>query len=523
MVEAVCYNFPKQANMTQPRHLLHPSSATQLAVIALSAQGEYGIVTDLAREHSIRRQRVYDLRERARTALQVEFTPVVPEQAGSFTLEVTSADMERAVVALRVVTPASIRDIVEVLPVLFGKAWSYGKVWSVLNDAEQRAACLLEQVDLSGIENIALDEMFSQGRPVLAGIDLDTQYLFQLEVHSNRSGATWAESLGKLRDHQGLRPKRVVKDAGSGLRAGVRTCWPGVDEHDDLFHAVYMMGQEACYLERRAYKAIKTVDELTRRLTRARTETKRQSLGEQLQQACDAMDAAIERYDRFESLRREAGRVLELADRGSGRLRTSGEVVEVLTRVAAEMATIAGKRVHKVATYITNRAEGLGMYLDSLGDRLAAVTEEAGGAEVAQATIRAYQASLMVTRGGPAWDREARRQELLDATHHLLATTERDGERLMKAVGTVMPQLANRYRASSAIENLNSVLRPYLVVQKHAEQGFLNLFQFYRNTRTRQWGRWKGTSALETLTGNRVEDWLTLLGFPPSEALAIAA
>ena len=99
MVEAVCYNFPKQANMTQPRHLLHPSSATQLAATALSAQGEYGIVTDLAREHSIRRQRVYDIRERARTALEAEFTPIVPELAGSFTLKVTPADMKRAVVA----------------------------------------------------------------------------------------------------------------------------------------------------------------------------------------------------------------------------------------------------------------------------------------------------------------------------------------------------------------------------------------------------------------------------------------
>jgi len=509
--------------MTPPRHPLHPSSAILIAATALSAQGEYGIVTDLAFEHDVRRQRVYDLRERGRVALAAEFTPAEPEMAGSFTLQVTAADMERAVVAMRVVTPASIRDIEEMLPVVFGKSWSYGKVQGVLCKAEERAAAQLEQVDLSGIENIALDEMFSQGRPVLAGIDLDTQYLFQLEVRSSRSGDAWAESLGKLRDDQGLRPERVVKDAGSGLRAGVRKCWPGIAEHDDLFHAVYMMGQEAFYLERRAYGAITKVDELTHRLAKAKTKAKRKNHTEQLQQARASMDDAIDRYDRFETLRREAGRVLELADRGSGRLRTSGEVVEVLTHVAAQMATIAGKRVHKVATYIGNRAEGLGIYLDSLGDRLAAITEEAGGAEVMQATVRAYQASLMVTRGGPAWDREARRQELLDATHHLLATTERNGERLMKAVGTVMPQLANRYRASSAIENLNSVLRPYLVVQKHAEQGFLNLFQFYRNTRTRQWGRWKGTSALETLTGDRVDDWLTMLGFPPSEALAMAA
>jgi len=144
------------------------------------------------------------------------------------------------------------------------------------------------------------------------------------------------------------------------------------------------------------------------------------------------------------------------------------------------MATIAGKRVRKVATYIANGAQGLALYLDGLAQRLHAVT------------------GLMMSRACPLWDRSARRQELHDATQHLLNAAEQDRERLMKAITTVMPQLANRYRASSAIENLNSVLRPYLVVQKHAEQGFLNLFQFYH-------------------------DWLTLLGFPPSEAVALAA
>jgi len=510
--------------MTEPRHPLHPSSATHIAALALGAQGEYGVVTDLARDHGIRRQHVYDLRERARGALEAEFTPEEPTAPGSFTQVVTSADIERAVVAMRVVMPASIRDIVEVLPTLYGTGWSYGKVWSVLHAAEQREATQLGQVDLSGIDNTALDEMFSQGRPVLAGIDLDTQYLFQLEVHSSRSGDTWAESLGALRDGQGLRPQRVVKDAGTGLGAGVRKCWPSVEEHDDLFHAVYMMGKEAYHLERAAYRAMKRVEEeLPHRRARAKTEPQRRSLGQELRQAREHMDAAIDRYDCFETLRREAVRVLELCDRGSGRLRTSPEVVEVLTRISTEMKALGGKRVRAVGRYIGNRAEGLGRYLDGLAVRLQDIAEEAGGDEVVEGVVRAYQASLMVARTGPRWDRKARHQEMTDATRHLLDLTERDLERLQSAVGAVIPELANRYRASSAIENLNSVLRPYLVVQKHAEQGFLQLFRFYWNTRTRQWGRWKGTSAHEQLTGEKVQDWLSLLGFPSSEELAVAA
>lgn len=509
--------------MTQPRHPMPPSSVVKLAVEALADQGEYGVVTDLAREHGIRRQEVYDFRERGRAALVAEFARAEPAARGSVTLEVTPADVERAVVALRVVTPASIRDIVAILPILYGVEWSYGTVWETLKVAQRRAAAVMRSVNLFGIESVALDEMFSQGRPVLAGIDLDTQYLFQLEVQDSRSGDAWAESLGKLRDEQRLNPHRVVKDAGSGLAAGVQQCWPCIDENDDLFHAVYMMGKEAYHLERRAYGAITQVDKVASVLARARTHTERRSRAQQLREAESRMNAAIDLYDRFEALRREAVRVLELTDRGSGRLRTPPEILDTLTRVADGMMALGGKRVLSVARYIRNRAVGLGKYLEHLGSRLTAATEEAGGVEVVEATVRAYQASLAVHQGGPAWDRKAREQELTDAVRHLLATTSAEPERLLRASRTVMPLLAHRYRASSAIENLNSVLRPYLVVQKHAEQGFLDLFRFHWNTRTREWGQWKGTSAYEMLTGEKVGDWLTLLGFPPGEALAAAA
>ena len=76
-----------------------------------------------------------------------------------------------------------------------------------------------------------------------------------------------------------------------------------------------------------------------------------------------------------------------------------------------------------------------------------------------------------------------------------------------------------RYRASSAIEGFNAALRPYLYVHKGVTQNFLELFRAYYNLRTRRWGRHKGTSAHQCLTGTPVEDWLSLLGYPPSSTL----
>ena len=85
-----------------------------------------------------------------------------------------------------------------------------------------------------------------------------------------------------------------------------------------------------------------------------------------------------------------------------------------------------------------------------------------------------------------------------------------------------------RLDAATNIEGFNAALRPYLYVHKGATkraraasgtQGFLDLFRAWFNLRTRRWGRHKGTSAHECLTRQRVRDWLTLLGYPPSPTL----
>lgn len=184
--------------------------------------------------------------------------------------------------------------------------------------------------------------------------------------------------LGALGDDQRLSPSVVVKDAGSGLAAGVSAAWPDAEERDDLFHAVYQVGREAAHLERRAYKAIGTVEDLGTRLRRTMTEAKRSALETELAQAHERMTQSIDRYDRYEALRRQTRRMLALTERGSGELRSSSEVTDALTIVADEMLALGGRRILKIATYLRNRAAGLARYLDALQQRLDAVAEAAG-------------------------------------------------------------------------------------------------------------------------------------------------
>ena len=70
--------------------------------------------------------------------------------------------------------------------------------------------------------------MFSQGAPVLGGIDLDSGYLFSLSHEGSRDGPTWARVLKEAKN-QGMEPKCVVKDGAKGVELTVTVHQEGID------------------------------------------------------------------------------------------------------------------------------------------------------------------------------------------------------------------------------------------------------------------------------------------------------
>jgi hypothetical protein len=112
-----------------------------------------------------------------------------------------------------------------------------------------------------------------------------------------------------------------------------------------------------------------------------------------------------------------------------------------------------------------------------------------------------------------------------DRTRHLLGACALLknwlGEKTDELLDAVKALLEKHHRASSAIEGFNAALRPHLYVHKGVTQNFLELFRAYHNLRTRRWGRHKGTSPHQCLTGSPVNDWLSLIGFPPSRVATV--
>ena len=74
-------------------------------------------------------------------------------------------------------------------------------------------------------------------------------------------------------------------------------------------------------------------------------------------------------------------------------------------------------------------------------------------------------------------------------------------------------ELDNIIQASSMVENINSILRPYLDHSKNQiNQEFLNLFAFYHNHRRYSSGKRKDKIPMEILTGKKQDkNWIELL------------
>ena len=432
------------------------------------------------------------------------------------TLHVSRALLERAVVGLRVAGANSLRNIEDEVAIVYpGVHLSYGEIQKILVAAEGRARAFNARADLSRIEAAALDELFSQGEPILDAVDLDSGYLFVLALREGRGADDWAAVL-RAAQGQKLNLELAVKDAAQGIAKGVSTVFPHAEQRDDCFHALYEMGKVRQYLERKAYAAILREEEArTAQAKQGRQGRDQRGPAQQLRRASERCQRVLDRHDAFERAMRQAQEALEFVDLERGRRRTAAELAATLVQAADQMLALPQRHCRKVGRYLQNRAPGLALYLADLNQQLAQLEAPFGAEHVDLACV--------ITRLLTEVRQHRRPWRWYDDCRYLVGAfgllQQRAGAAQADALlGEVAALMGYRYRASSAIEGVNASVRPHLYVHRGASQGFLDLFRAYYNLRLRRWGKHKGTSAHECLTGERITDWLSCLGYPPTTA-----
>ncbi len=358
--------------------------------------------------------------------------------------------------------------------------------------------------------------MFSQGDPVLAGVCLDTGYLIGLSLENQRSAAEWAAFLRQAKE-QGLNLEVVVKDAAGGIAKGVRDVFPDAEQRDDCFHAMYEMGKVRRQLEAKAYKEIGREMEAEERLERVRRTGKgsRAKMVNKLVWARRRCAAALALHDAFERAMNDVTEAMAFVDLDSARIRTPEEMESSIREAAQRMSGLGDGKCRRVGKYLYNRAPGLAVHMKALNAELSAL-DDLFGADATRVAAAIWRLRDDLRHDRRRWARGEQRRMLAGAVTLLATLVGDQSEAVLTAVDSA---LLRRHRASSAIEGFNAALRPFLYVHKGVSPGFLELFRAHHNLRTRRWGRHKGTSAHECLTGEPVHDWLEKLGYAPSELL----
>jgi hypothetical protein len=285
-----------------PAQRLLPQERRDLAIQVLAGAQP---VSDLAREHEVSRQFLYQQAHTAQDALTRAFDPEPKTDKVLSYLPVTKAWLRQLVLTLVLIGHSSTRGVVELLRDLFDYRISLGTVHNIVHSAVPHAQRINQQYDLSSIHIGLLDEIFQAGDPVLVGVDAKSTFCFLLSLEEHRDADTWAIRLLELVD-RGFAPQATIADFAAGLRAGHQEALPGCPCRGDVFHALSTMGPLVRYLENRAYEAIEARAKLERNQATAerRRGRKDQSLATKLSYARSAEAKAIALADEVALLAR---------------------------------------------------------------------------------------------------------------------------------------------------------------------------------------------------------------------------
>ena len=475
---------------------LRPETRQQIAIDALAKSKP---ISHLATDYEVSRKFVYEQSDKAKLALDDAFEPTISDKQVLFHLPITKSWLFQLILGLVLICHSSLRGVVELLRDVFDVAISASTVRNRLNTAAEQASAINAAQDLSLIEVDLRDEIFQVHRPVLVGMDAASTYCYLLKLAEHRDADTWGchllDGIG-----QGLAPTRTIADAGSGLRAGHQAAFGAeVPCHGDVFHIQHQCQSVANSLTRQAMGATTRRQDLEQKMVLAKQKGQGNRFSAKLTQARQHEVSAI-------SLVRDVKTLIGWLNHDV--LELSGPALaerqELYNFVVAELQlreAIDGKKVRVLRKALQNQRDDILGFAQVLDDKLADIAQQL------KMPIHLVREMCLLFRKQPTsntyWQAWNQLHQKLSGQFH----------QLYEAVKAAMKQTP---RASSMVENLNSRLRNYFFLRKQLGPSYLNLLQFFLNSRQFMRSECEervGKSPTELMTGESHPHWLELLGF----------
>jgi len=477
---------------------LTPQTRIHIVTLAWLNQGVYGKMTQIAQAYRISRTLLYQLLLAATVQLEVLFS----EQ---HRMQSPAASLEPLALLLRLEGNCSIASISAIFKRLGYQPNSVGHLSEYFHSYGQGLPSTLSMPSKTVVFYLG-DEIFAIHTPILVTIEPQSTAMLRIELATDRSASTWKAHFETLHDHH-FSSIGMASDRGVGLVAGYREAHPEALWVRDQFHEFHDLFNLRPQWERKAYSAIAKEDDAIRKFHHAKSESNLNKRLIQYEQAHQACEHAMARYDQRDMLLQLLQEALQLCT-PQGKPRTKAGVRAELTMLLHLLEAIDSGAMGTILTPIRAHLDDIVVPYEQ-AEMMYAQLLERMPQQVLDALIVAWHHDHLSHQCQTKQKRyhHRERQQWLDVADGLL---EQDIEPLQTLV---FDQLDSIIRASSLVEMVNGLIRPYLHSCKgHVTQEMLNLIMFYHNHHRYKSGKRKGKAPIELLTGQALQsDWVDLL------------
>ena len=478
---------------------LYPQTRIHIVMLAWMYQGVYGKMTQIAEHYQISRTFLYQLVLAATLQLEVLFSD---EKLLSKKDQLYA---EHLMLLLRLEGKCSIPSISEILKQLQYHPNSVGYLSEFFQSHGRSLPSILPIASKKLVFYLS-DEIFSLGRPILITIDAQSTAILQIELASDRSAETWRAHFEQLEDHL-FYNLGMASDRAKGLVSGYQAAFEKALWVCDYFHEFRGLFNVLHQLERKAYAAIGKEDEAEKKVERAKSEAVLLKRLEQYEAARQACEQAVALYDQMNILLNLLRETLQLCS-PYGRLHT-------VEGVRAELASLLQMIEDIDCIAIDEAIKPIKEHIDDIlvpfeqTEAISSKFLEVMPQNALDSIVLAWSHDHLSHQSKAKKNRyhQGEREYWLTVAESLL------GDKFEVLKTLVFDQLNAVVRASSLIETVNSLIRPYLNSCKgQITQETLNLIMFYHNHHRYKSGRRKGKAPIELLTGEPLEaEWVDLL------------
>jgi hypothetical protein len=484
-------------------HPSTPEERVQWASQMVTHAGEYGFVTRLSQESGVSRPTLYAWKATAVQALELAFLDTI-------TTTVRTPALERQILTLLVEGHNSYTNIQTCLKLLTGQRLSIGTIAGVIQEAQRRALRWMATHAPESSRTLALDEIYANNRrgAYLNVVDTLSWAVWAAEGPLAVDTESWTLVLWLAQD-RGLHWHATCSDGGTAIQAACQKVDPTGQHGRDIWHLFHTWAQVQGRLERqlsRLQARTATVERQAARIVAGQKPKGHHPRTDVHAHAAEVVQAR-RTVDDLRLLGQELQRLLEVVvlDRQGlvGAARREQELavlLDLLSTVRSQaLPSMRGelRRLHKHLQQALPRVLAFVAPLERVEQELDGVLGAEGLALLGWAwqrrAILGPQAEQLVAGLPAAWRSAARM---------LLHAWE----------GAV--------RASSAVENWHSIVRPHLAVHRTLSAGMVAVLAVWHNHRVFSRGVHQGSSPLQ-LSGmlDAPTDWLVALGYPPADGL----